>query len=494
MDWPRGKALGGTSVINYMIYTRGHPDDFNRWAAQGNPGWAYKDVLPYYIKSERANNLSGIDPQYHGYNGPLSVSDSFRSPVARAFVDAGKVMGYPEVDYTSPNVFGFSTVKTTTYKGRRNDVASAFITPYLSRKNLHVKTSSFVTKLLIDQTSKKVYGVQYSSFGLSYKALAKKEVIISAGAFHSPQILMLNGIGPADHLQQLGIPLLKNSSVGNNLQDHFCYMGLPLIVNDSSAVGILDLLNPLNFIKWVVTGNGPFGSIGGVEGLAYIKTNVSNETTNYPDIELIQTGAYITLDMGTFTRRAWGIGDKSYWEYMSSLNGKRVFTIMPMLLHPKSIGYLRLGSTNPRDPPKFYGNYVSDPDNVDMKTMIAAMKFILDLIETPPFKKHGVRVHDKPVPGCESYVKDFNKYWDCALRTFSVTLHHQVGTCKMGPSSDPNAVVDPRLKVYGVNGLRVADTSIIPNALSAHTNAPSVMVGEKCADMIKQDWGVIPKT
>lgn len=486
MGWPRGRGLGGTTNINYMIYTRGHPTDFDRWAQAGNPGWSYQDVLPYFMKSERANNLSGIDPQYHGTTGPLSVSDAFRTPLAASFIEAGKQLGYDEVDYTGPNVFGFSTAKTTTYHGRRHDVASAFIIPYLNRKNLYVKTLSSVTKVLIKNNT--AYGVRYVHLGKVYTALASKEVILSAGAFSSPQILMLSGIGPADHLAEFGIPLLKNASVGQNLQDHFCYMGLPLLVNDSTAMSYKDIINPLNAIKWFFTGNGPYASIGGVEALGYIKTNISNETGNFPDVELIFAGGYITTDSGTFTRKSWGIGTVPYYKYMGRLQGKRVFTIMPMLLHPKSKGWLKLRSKNPFDHVKLFGNYVSDAGNEDMKTMIEGIRFILKLLETPAFQKHGARLDSTPVPGCEGLGK-FEEYWDCALRTFSVTLHHQVGTCKMGPSSDPEAVVDPRLKVYGFKGLRVADTSVIPFALSAHTNAPSIMVGEKAADMIKEDWG-----
>lgn len=489
MSWPRGKVLGGTSVINYMIYTRGHPTDFDRWASQGNPGWSYADVLPYFMKSEKANNLSRIDPQYHGFDGPLSVSDSFRTPLAQSFIDAGKQMGYDEVDYTGPNTFGFSNVKTTTYQGRRHDVASAFIEPYRYRKNLHVVTESMVTKILINGKTRQAYGVRFENNGKIYTAIAKKEVILSAGCYFSPQLLMLSGIGPKEHLTELGIPLLQELSVGQNLHDHLTYMGLPLLVNDTTAMHFTDLFNPLNFLQWLKSGTGPFGSVGGVEGLAYIKTDESTDITNYPDAELIFAGSYITLDLGLVIAKSWGIANDAYQKYMSRLHGKRVFTIMPMLLHPKSTGWLKLRSRNPYDAPKFYGNYFSDPEKKDLKTMISAIKFILQLIQTPAFQRHGVRINEIPVPGCESLTNDFDAYWECAARTFSVTLHHQVGTCKMGPNTDPHAVVDPRLNVYGVSRLRVADTSIIPFALSAHTNAPSIMVGEKAADLIKEDWG-----
>lgn len=491
MNWPRGTVLGGTSVINYMIYTRGHPRDFDKWAAAGNPGWSYKDVLPYYMKSEMANNLTHIEYDYHGHGGPQSVSDSFQSPLTRSFIEAGKQLGFPEVDYTSRNTYGFSSVKTTTLKGKRHDVASAFILPYLVRKNLYVMTDSFVVKILINEKTKTAYGVKYIYNGEIITALAKKEVIISGGAFFSPQLLMLSGIGPSEHLTELGIPVLQDLPVGKNLHDHLTYIGLPLIANDSAPVELSDLLNPFNIFNFLHYGTGPYASIGGVEGLAYIKTPISEEPGKYPDIEYIFAGTYITLDLGTMIRKSWGISDYHYNKYMRVLHGKPVFTIMPMLLHPKSIGWMKLRSSNPFERPKFYGNYFTDPERKDLKTMIESIRFILKLITLPAFQKHGVKVHDMPVPGCESKVDDFEQYWECALRTFSVTLHHQVGTCKMGPKSDTTAVVDPRLRVYGINKLRVADTSVIPFALAAHTNAPSIMVGEKAADIIKHDWGVL---
>lgn len=491
MNWPRGRVLGGTSVINYMIYTRGHPEDFDRWAAAGNPGWSYQEVLPYFLKSEMGNNLTNIDPAYHNYNGPLSVSDSFQSPLTRSFLEAGKYMGYPEVDYTSPNTFGFSSVKTNTLGGRRHDVAKAFIYPYLNRPNFIVKTSSFVTKVLINEKSRTAYGVRYVYNGKIYTALAKKEIILSAGAYFSPQLLMLSGIGPKEHLNELGINVLADLQVGQNLHDHLTYMGLPLLTNDSAPVEFPDIVNPVSAFSFLTSGTGPWTSVGGVEGLAYIKTSVSEELGNYPDIEYLFAGSYITVDLGLMIRRSWGISDYHYKKYMEVLHNKPVFTIMPMLLHPKSTGWLKLRSKNPFDVPKFYGNYYTDPERKDIRTMIESIRFILTLIQTPAFQKHGVRAHDLPVPGCEPFLHDFDKYWECALRTFSVTLHHQVGTCKMGPSNDPTAVVNPRLQVYGINNLRVADTSVIPFAVSAHTNAPSIMVGEKAADIIKKDWEVL---
>lgn len=485
MAWPRGRGVGGSSLMNYMIYTRGHPLDFDRWAETGNYGWSYKEILPYFLRSEGASHITGLDPLYHNTNGPLKVSDSFQGDLAHAFVEAGKQMGFEEVDYTSPKVFGFSTVKSTTYQGRRCDAGTAYIDPNLSRKNLHLRTHSHATKVLIDPDNN-AYGVRYYRHGKMRTALARKEVIISGGVLGSPHLLLLSGIGPTKQLEQFDIPVIQDLPVGRNLEDHLCYLGLPILVNDTSALSTTDLLNPINFFNYIVSGKGPLASIGGIEAIAFFKTTESDETSDYPDMELLLAGSYITVDAGTLTRRAWRIETDTYFSFMGQLHWQRVFTIIPVLMHPKSIGWLELRSRNPFMPPKLFGNYLSDPENKDMKTMIATMKFITKLLKTPAFQKHGARIFDVPVPGC-GQTTDEDEYWECAMRSFAVTLHHQIGTCRMGPNRT-NAVVDPELRVFGVKNLRVADSSVIPASITGHTNALSMAIGEKAAEMLKKDW------
>ncbi|KAF5272048.1 hypothetical protein FQR65_LT05029 [Abscondita terminalis] len=486
--WPRGKGLGGSTLINYMIYTRGNPLDFDRWAAQGNPGWSYKDVLPYFMKSERTR-LRRANPKFHNWNGYWSTEDIYQSPLVEAFVKGGKELGYENVDYTSAYQFGFSTVQANTIRGRRHSVAKAFLEPFRNRTNLIIITSAHVTRVLINPTTKQAYGVEFVRQNQSYQALASKEVVLSAGTFNSPQLLMLSGIGPKKHLRELRIPLLKNLNVGKNLHDHITFVAATFKINESLSYTPANTLTLSSIMKWFLYGQGPFTSLGGVDGIAYIRTNVSKDVADFPDIELIFVGGGLHSDLGVANYKSMNIRDDVYDKYWKPIENVPAWSIFPMMLHPKSIGFLKLRSKNPFDPPAFVGNYLSDPENQDLDTMVASIRFIIKLSKTAAFQKYNSTLHSIPIPGCENFVFDSDDYWKCAVRTLSITLHHQVGTCKMGPPTDKRAVVNHELKVYGIQNLRVADCSIIPFAVTAHTNAPSVMIGEKASDLIKSTWG-----
>lgn len=492
LAYPRGKGLGGTSIINYMIYTRGNPVDYDRWAALGNPGWSYQEVLPYFLKSENAS-LKFSDPKYHNTNGYLSVQDTYQSELVYAFIEAGEELGYKRVDYAGPAQIGFNTVLGTVKKGRRHSVAKAFLKPIIGRrKNLHIITSAFVTKVLIDPRSYSVYGVEFTARnGEKKTALASKEVVLSAGTFNSAQLLMLAGVGPKPHLDQLGIKTLINLPVGEFMQDHTTFVGLTFLINQDVSASIRTSFTSNSFREFLDNGTGPGASLGGVEGLAYIKTGLSEESDpNYPDMELLFVGAALNSDLGLVTRRSMRIRDDVYETIWGKLSDVPTWTIFPMLVHPRSIGHMKLRSRSPYTAPLFYGNYFSDPEQLDLRTFIAAIRFVEKLADTEAFRRYGSKLWDVPIPGCEMHVFDSHGYWECALRTLSITLHHQVGTNRMGPVGDPRAVVDHELKVHGLHRLRVADCSVIPFALTAHTNAPSVMIGEKAADLIKEYWGV----
>ncbi|KAF2878935.1 hypothetical protein ILUMI_27239 [Ignelater luminosus] len=488
--WPRGKALGGTSVINYMIYTRGNPRDYDKWAALGNPGWSYREVLPYFLKSENSN-LTDFNPFYHNKGGYLSVEDPFESELTTTFLQAGQELGYKLVDYNSPDQFGFSRIQATIKRGRRHSAAKAFLEPIIGRRNLRILTGARVTKLLINPTTKEAFGVQYTKGRKKFIARAAKEVILCAGAFNSPQLLMLAGIGPKEHLKELEIPLLVNLPVGQTLYDHISFLGM--IFNTNRVLEpASNLFDPRQLLSWYRYGIGPLSSLGGFEALGYIKTNVSTEEGDYPDIEIILSGAgHLHTDYGLINRRTTKISDNFYYKMFLSLEGKPGFAIIPMLLHPKSKGYMKLRSKNPSDYPLFYGNHLTDPEGKDIKTLIAAIRFIIKLCEeTDAFRKYNTRLETKPFVGCEHLEFNSDDYWRCALTLLTTTLHHQVSTCKMGPLDDPGSVVNHELRVHGVKNLRIADTSIIPITLSAHTNAPAIMIGEKASDIIKEFWRV----
>ncbi|KAF5272045.1 hypothetical protein FQR65_LT05026 [Abscondita terminalis] len=486
MNWPKGRALGGSSVINYMIHIRGSAFDYDRWAAQNLPGWSYNEMLPIFKALEDAQ-ISGSDAGYRGSRGPLPARDiPYRTGAIDAFVQAAKEVGHSYIDYNGQSQIGVSYVQGTIKNGRRWSAEKAFIRPIRRKNNLKISLNSHVSKVLIDTDTKAAYGVEYVKNGITYKAYARKEVILSAGAFHSPQILMLSGIGPQNHLTELGIPVIKNLPVGEKLYDHLCFLGLIFTVNQPIVAMFLQALTTIG--SWLLFGIGPLTSIGGVEGLVLFKTSVATYPENYPDMELLVLGGHLHTDYELSYKKMFRISDKVYDALWKPLYGKWAFGVLPMLLHPKSFGNLKLRSKDPMDPPKLYGNYLTDPDGHDLRAFLDAIIETKRIFNAPALQRYGATLHNVPVPGCQHLVFDTEPYWECALRHISATLHHQSSTCKMGNNTDPEAVVNEKLQVYGIKDLRVADTSIIPITLSSHTNIPAYAVGKKAAQLILADY------
>nr|XP_021190224.2 glucose dehydrogenase [FAD, quinone] [Helicoverpa armigera] len=486
--WPRGKALGGTSVINYMLYTRGRPQDWDRIAADGNYGWNYDEVLKYYIKSEKSELKHYKNATYRGRDGELTVENvPFKTGLVEAFLKAGRENGHPTVDYNSPHELGFGYTQATLNKGHRMSAAKAFLHPHKRRRNLHILTDARATKVIIDPQSKRAYAVDYVKDGKKHRVRCRREIILSAGPIASPQLLMLSGIGPEEHLQSLGIPVLVNLQVGRVLYDHIAFPGVVFKLNTTNA----SLLEPKiatlpNLIQWLHYGDGLLTTTGGIEAIGYIKTAVSGDPENVPDIELLSLGGSLILDSGGALRESWRLSENLFHETFGPLYGTDTWSAVIMLTQPKSKGYLELKDANPFSHPKMYGNYLTDPQ--DMAAFIEAIKHVIQLGNSAAFKKYNPQLFIPEYPTCRNTVPGSEAYWECAVRTMVITLHHQISTCRMGPLTDPYAVVDPELRVYGVDGLRVVDSSVIPRPTCAHTSAPAVMIGEKAADMIKQTW------
>ncbi|KAF2886351.1 hypothetical protein ILUMI_19822 [Ignelater luminosus] len=488
--WPRGRALGGSTAINYMAYVRGNPDDYNRWAAEGNPGWSYEEILPYFLKSEDAN-LPFSDPNYHGEGGYQSTEQSNTSDLGNAFLQAALELGYPLTDYNSPQQIGFSPLQTTTSFGRRASTARAFLLPVLNRENLDILTGARVTRILINHHTKIAYGVQYIKDDRKFTVKARKEVILSAGALQSPQLLMLSGVGPEEELEKHGIKTLSNLPVGKTLYDHLAFYGLIFSTN-FSLPSLTDLFNYNEIERWYKRGDGPIASVIGSEALGYIKSSNSNPLNGAsPDIEIIFITGTLFSDNGVVGRRILRISDEYYQEMFEPLQGISSFAIIPISLHPESVGYMKLKSADPYDDPLFYGNYFTDPSNHDVKIMIEGIRFVLRLAETEAFKRYDVKLIPKPILGCEHLEYTSDDYWHCALQYLAVSAFHQISTCKMGSIDDPTAVVNNELKVYGIGQLRVIDSSVIPLPLAAHYNAPTILIGEVGSDIIKKDYGVL---
>ncbi|XP_046386917.1 glucose dehydrogenase [FAD, quinone]-like isoform X2 [Ischnura elegans] len=489
-NWPRGKVMGGSSVLNYMMYTRGNKMDYDRWAEQGNEGWSYRDVLPYFMKVENMAVPNLDKSPYHQKGGPVTISyPAFHTPLATAFLKAGEELGYNVTDYNGATQTGFSYIQTSTGNGERSSSSRAYIQPIRNRKNLSVKREALVTKVLIDPRSMKAYGVQMVMGGRTLVVRARMEVIVSAGAINTPQLLMLSGVGPKEHLNKIGVPVIADLRVGENLQDHIACGALNFLVNESVSLSTDKIINdPSSVVDYAQKRKGPLTVPGGVEAIAFVNTRLprkaEDQIPDFPDVELFFIGGLLANQ--PIVRGAFGIRDDIYGAAYAPTEGMDGWTVFPMLLRPRSRGKILLKSRDPFQKPLIMPNYFEDP--YDLEVIVDGVFTTIALSKTKAFQRFGSRLNTLPIPPCRKFKITSRDYWRCATRHITLTIYHHVGTAKMGPQSDPTAVVDPRLRVYGIKGLRVIDASIMPTVPTAHTNAPTFMLAEKGCDMIKEDW------
>ncbi|ALC46725.1 CG6142 [Drosophila busckii] len=485
-NWPKGRGVGGTSLINFMLYTRGHRRDYDGWAAANNTGWSYAEVLPYFKKSERIGIPELYKSPYHGRKGALDVQYAdYQSRQVKAFLKSGRELGYDITDTNGEQLLGFSRAQANIRQGRRCSTSKAFIQPIVQRRNLHISMKSWVTKLLIDPSTKMAVGVEFVKQRQRFVVRASKEVILSAGAIASAQLLMLSGVGPRAHLQELNITVLQDLPVGYNLQDHVTLNGLVFMVNDST-VNDARLLNPTDIFSYLFAGRGPYTIPGGAEAFAFVRTPSSSYAADYADMELVLGAGSLSGDRFGTLRDLLGITNEFYEKMYADMQHEETFGLVPVLLRPKSRGRISLRSRNPFHWPRMEPNFMQEPD--DVRAMIEGIEMILQIAHSKSMKKIGTRFHARAFPGCEQHPFGGQDYWRCCLRLYGSSLQHQCGTCKMGPSTDPAAVVDPQLRVHGIHHLRVADASIMPHVPAGHTNAIVIMIAEKASDMIKNAW------
>ncbi|EQB03815.1 hypothetical protein L288_14545 [Sphingobium quisquiliarum P25] len=455
----RGKVLGGSSSINGMMFTRGHPRDYDQWAQMGNQGWSFDDVLPYFRRME--NSWRGSSDR-HGAGGPISTQgQSTDNPLYQALVEVARRNGYPvRQDFEADVPEGFGVPDFSIRKGRRSSTARGYLDPVLRRPNLTVAVEAQSTRIMFE--GKRAVGIEYLRRGEIVQARASREVILSAGAYNSPQLLMLSGVGPADHLREMDIPVLADlPGVGQNLQEH---PGLhtqfqPRIPMDFENAIRLDRV-ARSVAWWAATGKGIAGSIP-LTAMAFYK---SREGLERPDLE--------TMFIPTaFDARIWFPG-------IARARG-HVFTTSTIILRPDSRGWVKLRSNDPRDKPRIQWNLLAEES--DLAAMRRGVRWIRGLMRQQPVSDLiGEEIRPGPSINSDAEIDDY-------IRANIHTAHHATSTCSMGTGE--NAVVDAKLKVHGVEGLRVADASIMPVIVGAHTNAPSIMIGEKAAAMILSDNG-----
>lgn len=482
--WPRGKMLGGSSAINAMLYVRGNRRDYDNWAKFGNPTWDWESVLNYFKKSEdNQDRQLNADEKNHGTGGPLKVTTCENSHVAKdIFMQSALELGIKKINDVNGDVhLGIVIGQNTIDNGMRSSAANAFLIPAKNRPNLHVIKYANVAKIEFDDTNR-IAGVQFTINGKSKMfARANKEIIVSAGAIGSPQILMNSGIGPEHHLRQLNIKVRQNAAVGRNLQDHLL---VPYIVKFNKPIATYSVESNLQHLYQFLTNRtGVFSTLGITHLMTFISTV---DDPKYPDTQY----HYFFLPRNDpFTRHLFdlfGYHENIVESIVQANNEAAIGLIASVLLNPKSVGKIELNSADPFDYPKIYRNYFAEQE--DVTTAVRSMRVLQKLSHTNAFKVADVEVVKIDVPECRTLVYDSDDYWRCYVKQLASTLYHPVGTVKMGPDSDGDAVVDGTLQVKGVNGLRVADASIMPKIVSGNTNAPTIMIGEKVSDFIKQKW------
>jgi choline dehydrogenase len=444
--WPRGKMLGGTSSLNAMIYSRANRADHDRWRDLGNEGWGYEDVLPSYKKAE--NNERGAS-EYHGIGGPLNVSDlRYVNPLTRTFVEAAVEAGLPlNEDFNGASQEGVGIFQVTQKNGKRCSSATAYLKPSLQRRNLTVQTGAHVTRLLFDRH--RVAGVAYVRDGQTKQASVRGEVILCGGAINSPQVLMLSGIGPADHLRSMDIPVIVDlPGVGQNLQDH------PLVgveLECTKPVGLADAGKMVDIARYLLFRNGPLSSNVG-EAAAFIRTRAGLDA---PDIEFLFAPVFY---MGHGFDNPAGHG----------------FAIGIALQHPESRGHIGLRSNDPLAPAVIQPNYLSSES--DLTGIVEGVKIGRQIAQAKAFEPYrGKELWPGPDAQNDEGVMAF-------IRRTLESCYHPVGSCKMG--NDSMAVVDDSLRVHGIEGVRVVDASVFPTHITGHPNAPIIMMAEKAAAMI----------
>ncbi|KAG8175260.1 hypothetical protein JTE90_020793 [Oedothorax gibbosus] len=470
--WPGGKGLGGSSMMNGMVYVRGNKKNYDDWARQGAVGWSYSDVKPYFLKLEDNRDSEFLKNGYHVVGGPISVEKGrYEAEIKKPLIEAGKLLGYKLGDPNGRRQTGFYDTQGTLRNGQRCSTAKGYLVPAENRTNLHIVTIAYVKKILIEEG--RAVGVQFDHCGLTRTVRAGKEVILSAGAVNSAQLLMLSGIGPRKHLEDLDIPVVADLPVGNNLQDHLC-VPVHFEIDPNITSVQKKVMSRKSAEDYIDNRTGIFAAFSQI--VVFGNAKRPSVAVDNPDFELLfyeSTSRSVKVN--------YGLKPEVYDQMFRPFENSTMCTCLATIMTSHSKGTVRLQSYDPYDMPLIDPNYYGDTK--DLKNVVAGMKACIKIVSSAPMKKLKAKVQFGSVPGCEKLSGD--PYLECVARTIIITNHHPVGTAKMGNPSDPCTVVDPQLRVKSVDNLRVVDASIMPIIPWGNTNTPTIMVAEKASDIIK---------
>ena len=450
---PRGKVLGGGSSINGMMYDRGSPSDYDRWERLGNPGWSFEAVLPYFKRAERFEHG---DAALHGHDGPLHVTrPGVGNPLSQAFIEAAMALGHPyNADTNGKNRTGFGPIDLSIGRGRRSSSASAYLNPARSRPNLHIETGAHVHRIEFDDLA--ASGVAYVQHGRQMRAQAGREIILSGGAVATPQLMMLSGLGDAEHLRHHGLAVVRSMpEVGGNLQDH---LSLYVQYHATQPVSFFRYMHPargaLAAARYLATRGGPL-AMAAIEAIGYLH---SRPGLSEPDAKLTMVLALMAKGLPQ------PVDDHGFAAHMC-------------VLRPESRGRISLASGNPMDHPVIDQNFLAA--SADLEAMIRVVRKTREIFQHSAFDRfRGEELAPGAAASTDEEIADF-------IRAYGSPDYHTAGTCRMG--SESSAVVDHRLRVKGISRLRIADCSIMPALIGGNTNMPAIMIGEKAADLVKED-------